>query len=72
MFHETRDRNVVMSGVSEGGLIPIVYKEREDLSGESRHSVSAYLPHACTHYAVCASAVRLFVSARLIGSILRP
>lgn len=55
MFHETRDRNVVMSGVSEGGLIPIVYKEREDLSGESRHSVSAYLPHACTHYAVCAS-----------------
>lgn len=61
LFHETRDRNVVMSGVSEDGLITIVYKEREDLSGESRRSVSAYLPHACIHYTVCASAVSVCV-----------
>lgn len=70
MFHETQDRNVVMSGVSEDGLIPIVYKEREDLSGESRRSL-----HTCPMHAsiiLCVRQLCLFASARLIGSILRP
>lgn len=37
--HETKDRNVVMSGPSEDSLTPIVSAEREDLSGQNTLSV---------------------------------
>lgn len=51
MFHETRDRNVVMSGVSEGGLTPIVYKERGLI--RRKQTLSLCISAPCMHPLCC-------------------